>query len=245
MMDINRKDMMIAVGITIGAAVLVLFMKRNSSQAAAGSGTGGVTDIMGGFTSASTVFVPTSSYDLNYNTYKGSVTYSTITNNSQSETTTTYAPVNSNNNNPINSPTGGSTVSGSNVTSIVSVPAPAATSGTPIITTGSSNVVNIPTQQTNTQPAAPPAVAASPPPAPRPAPAPSVPTWENALQGMHYATPRGGWDPNSVVDNLKSHGYNASLASRQQLASSMGISGYQGTAAQNVQMLNTLKAVGL
>lgn len=236
MMDLNKKDMLIAVGVTVGLAVLVLFMKNQNGggNVAGGSGTGGTSDIMGGFTSASTVYVPTSSYDLQYNTYKGSVTYSTVTNNSQSETTTTYAPVNSNNNSPVNSPTVGN---GSSVSGLVSVSPPAATSAPPVITTGSGNVINPPTQQTNTVPVLRAPVEVAPP--------PSTPSWENALSGMHYATPSGGWDPNSVVDNLKSHGYNSDMAHRQQLAGAMGIQGYQGTAAQNIQMLNTLKAAGL
>lgn len=224
----ERKEIIIAVGVTVGAAVLVLFMKgHNAGNATAGSGTGGVTDIMGGFTSASTVYIPTSSYDLNFNTYKGSVSYSTVTNNSQSETTTTYAPVNSNNGSPVNSPTVGN---GSSVSGLVSVPPPASTSGPPVITTGSNNVVNIPTQQTNTTPAAP--VAAAPPPPP-----------PNRMMGnMHYATPSGGWDPNSVVDYIKSKGGYADFASRKILYDQTMGGGYTGSASQNVMFLHALEA---
>src|SRR6476619_6072480 len=60
----------------------------------------------------------------------------------------------------------------------------------------------------------------------------------------NYATPRGGWNPNSVVDNLKQAGAVADMNARKQYASQAGISNYSGTAAQNVQLLNTLKAQG-
>jgi len=60
----------------------------------------------------------------------------------------------------------------------------------------------------------------------------------------NYRTPRGGWNPNSVVDNLKQAGAAADMNARKQYASQAGISNYTGTAAQNVQLLNTLKAQG-
>lgn len=251
-MDMNKKDTLIAVGVVAGAAVLVLFLKNRNSASTGGNLSGGVTDIMGGFQTAGTIYVPTSSYDLQYNTYKGAVTYSTVTNNQMSTTTTTYAPVNSNNGNSIdngnsiNSPSGGSTVSGSPVTSLVSTSPAAGVSSPPIITTGSGNVVN-PVQQP--QPSPPPAPVQSAPPAPPPPPAPSAPAqpaWEGALvSGYHYATPAGGWNPGSIVDNMKSHGFRSSYNDQANLAAAMGIQGYQGTAAQNIQMLNSLKAVGL
>lgn len=46
---------------------------------------------------------------------------------------------------------------------------------------------------------------------------------------------------NSIVDYLKSVGQDSSYAARAQMAASMGISNYTGTAAQNTQLLNTLK----
>lgn len=60
----------------------------------------------------------------------------------------------------------------------------------------------------------------------------------------NYATPRGGWNPNSVVDNLKQAGAAADINARKSYASQAGISNYTGTASQNVQLLNTLKAQG-
>lgn len=246
-MDMNKKDMIIAVGVVAGAAVLVLFLKNQNSASSGGSTSGGVTDIMGGFQTAGTIYVPTSSYDLQYNTYKGAVTYSSVTNNQETTTTTTYAPVNSNNGSPqnINSPTGGSTVTGSPVTNIVTKPPAAGVSAPPIITTGSGNVINPVTQPVHVAPAPVQTTPSAPPPPPAPS-APAAPAWEGALiGGMHYATPRGGWSPGSVVDNLKSHGFAADYGNRSKLAASMGIGGYQGTAAQNIQMLNNLKAVGL
>lgn len=48
-------------------------------------------------------------------------------------------------------------------------------------------------------------------------------------------------DPNSIVDYLKSTGSDSSYSARKELAASMGISNYSGTASQNTQMLNALK----
>lgn len=45
----------------------------------------------------------------------------------------------------------------------------------------------------------------------------------------------------SLVDYLKSKGLNSSFAARQQLATRHGIKSYQGTAAQNVALLNKLQ----
>lgn len=230
---IERKDALIGVGVAVGAAVLVLFLKKPAATSAPSGGSGSQ-DIMGGFATASTVYVPTSEYNISYDTYKGAVSYATTTNNSVSTTTTTYAPVNS----PINSPSGGSTVSASPIVGGIvhtGTPAPSA----PVnIVSNSPTPVNPPTSQTNTTPAAP---------APQaPAPQPSTPGWFGAMGGggMHYATPRGGWNPNSVVDNLKSHGYAADYNSRSNLAAAMGITGYTGSAAQNTQMLQLLNANG-
>ena len=49
------------------------------------------------------------------------------------------------------------------------------------------------------------------------------------------------YDPNSIVDYLKSTGSDSSYSARKELAASMGISNYSGTASQNTQMLNALK----
>jgi hypothetical protein len=61
--------------------------------------------------------------------------------------------------------------------------------------------------------------------------------------GIKYAVPRGGWNPNSVVDYLKSKGYKNSLSDRGTLAKQAGISGYKGTAAQNTLLLSKLKKI--
>lgn len=45
----------------------------------------------------------------------------------------------------------------------------------------------------------------------------------------------------SIVDYLKSQGAASDYASREALAASLGMSGYQGTAEQNTQLLNALK----
>lgn len=46
---------------------------------------------------------------------------------------------------------------------------------------------------------------------------------------------------NSIVDYLKSTGADSSYAARKKKAAELGISNYTGTAAQNTQMLNTLR----
>lgn len=202
----ERKDILIAVGVTVGAAVLVLFMKHNNTSVGTASN-GGVSDIAGGFTTAGTVFIPTESYDLNFNTYKGNVSYSTV----NSNTTTTYSPINS----PITVPEA------------------------PHITGPIDVVVNPPTQQTNTTPAASAPTAAKPP-------SPQKDTkafgfagpWKPG--GATYAAPSGGWNQTSVVDLLKSHGYNADMGSRSALASQFGIANYTGSAQQNTLLMNDL-----
>lgn len=209
MMDLTKKDALIGVGVAVGAAVLVIFLRGRNSASTGGNISGGVTDIMGGFQTADTVFVPTSSYDIQYNTYKGAVTYSTVTNNNQSTTTTTY----------------------SDISGTVTVP-PQPIPDPPHITTGSGSTVNPPTTQTGTTPAAP---------APT-TPTPATPSQPLMMGDLHYTVPKGGWNPNSVVDYIKSKGGYADMASRTKLASEMGIKNYTGTAAQNIQMLNALKA---
>ena len=49
------------------------------------------------------------------------------------------------------------------------------------------------------------------------------------------------WDDNSIVDYLKSTGQDSSYSARKELAESMGISNYSGSASQNTEMLNALK----
>lgn len=69
----------------------------------------------------------------------------------------------------------------------------------------------------------------------------------NSITLVHsgtYQTPRGGWNPNSVVDHLKMAGAAADMATRKQYAMEAGIQNYSGTAAQNVQLLSALKAQG-
>ena len=47
---------------------------------------------------------------------------------------------------------------------------------------------------------------------------------------------------NSIVDYLKSVGQDSSYSARKEIAKSLGISNYTGTASQNTQMLNTLRS---
>lgn len=76
---------------------------------------------------------------------------------------------------------------------------------------------------------------------------PTPPATPNPLKpesaGITYAVPRGGWNPNSVVDYLKSKGYKNTYNDRTKLASQAGITGYRGSAVQNKQLLTKLKAL--
>lgn len=87
-----------------------------------------------------------------------------------------------------------------------------------------------------------PAAAAPAPSVVAPAPAPAQTSKPTRMGNMNYATPAGGWDPNSVVDFIKAHGGYADFASRKILASQMGIQNYTGTAEQNINMLNNLRS---
>lgn len=55
------------------------------------------------------------------------------------------------------------------------------------------------------------------------------------------ATTSSGYDPNSIVDYLKSQGQDSSYSARKQLAQQMGIKDYKGSGTQNTQLLNMLK----
>lgn len=57
--------------------------------------------------------------------------------------------------------------------------------------------------------------------------------------------PRYNGNSASISDALSAVGANGSYQSRQQIAAANGISNYTGTAAQNMQMLNMLKAGNL
>ncbi|WZK93539.1 N-acetylmuramoyl-L-alanine amidase [Bacillus phage BvP] len=67
------------------------------------------------------------------------------------------------------------------------------------------------------------------------APAPAKPAPSKSSGSPDFNT-------NSVVDFLSSVGVDSSLANRKKLASKYGISGYEGTAAQNSKLLDKLKA---
>ena len=54
--------------------------------------------------------------------------------------------------------------------------------------------------------------------------------------------PSSGYTGSSIVDYLKSIGQDSSFANRARLAMQYGINGYQGTAAQNTQLLNKMRA---
>lgn len=198
MFDLDKKDYLIGGAVVAGFALIVIMRRHAASSGSSGAG------MLSGpnYSTAGTVYVPTTSYDIHYMTNKGSITKTK--NVSNGNTTTTYAPAPSTN-----------------------TPAPGPSHSTP-------PVHHHPTP---------------PPPKPKPKPkpktkpatkAPSHPHYDgyalrilHGLKHEHYATPHGGWNPNSLVDNLKSHGLNATWASQQKLAKISGMTHYTGTAKQN------------
>ena len=49
-------------------------------------------------------------------------------------------------------------------------------------------------------------------------------------------------DPNSIMDWFKRHGLNGSYAARERFFRQAGLTGYRGTAQQNIALLRWLKA---
>lgn len=186
---IDRKELLIAGGVTVGAAVLVLFMRKPAADTTSSSN-----DIPGGFSSAPTVYLPSDPGTGGY--------------------TPAPPPIGDFPQPPIHYPPS-------------PVPVP------PVIKSHGPGKVNPPTKQTGKTGKAP---------APH-APAPKAHTTAPKEIGtMHYATPKGGWNPSSIVDYVKEHGGDGSLAGRAKLAAAYGIKGYKGTAAQNKSLLAKLKA---
>lgn len=212
---IDRKTALIAVGVTVGAAALVLFLKKPAAVDHVQNN-----DIAGGFATASTVYVPTESYNIAYNNYKGAVSYSTV----DHTTTTTVQNDPSGNPPPVHLPP--------------PPPPPPVITTTGGSTAGTFNggFANPPTIQTGTTPTAP----APAHPAPPVHTAPQAP---KEIGTLHYATPKGGWNPNSIVDYVKEHGGDSSFSGRSKLAAAEGIKGYTGTAAQNQSLLSKLKGI--
>lgn len=77
------------------------------------------------------------------------------------------------------------------------------------------------------------------------------PNWDDTYVGdgggsgsgdVEYFPPCSNYNGVSIVDGLKSIGANSSYSYRGTIAIANGITGYKGTAAQNTQMLNLLKA---
>ncbi|MFC7322583.1 alkaline phosphatase [Halobacillus campisalis] len=65
-------------------------------------------------------------------------------------------------------------------------------------------------------------------------------SWKDQ-NGISYAVPMQGWNEWSVVDYLKSNGYPSSLTFRGEIADSYEMEGYNGSAPQNLYMLDELK----
>jgi hypothetical protein len=61
-----------------------------------------------------------------------------------------------------------------------------------------------------------------------------------ATTGVSSLPSLTGYRGTSIVEALKSKGVDSSYASRKKLAEKLGIAGYTGTAAQNVQMIKKL-----
>lgn len=71
---------------------------------------------------------------------------------------------------------------------------------------------------------------------------PPAPAAENQEQKMEGLPDLSGYSGVSIVDGLKSAGADSSYAYRKTLAEKLGIAGYSGTAAQNLEMLRKLGA---
>lgn len=81
----------------------------------------------------------------------------------------------------------------------------------------------------------------TPAPAPTKSPAPvQTPTAKTTTT----STPSSSYSGGSIVDYLRSVGQDSSYSSRATLAQQYGISNYTGTASQNTQLLNALRAGG-
>lgn len=89
-MDLDKKDLMIGGVVVAGLAAVVLFMRGKGGQGTTNAAqlSGGTAEIQGGFPTASTVYIPTKSYDIHYLTNNGTIT----TTNNQGKTTTVTSP---------------------------------------------------------------------------------------------------------------------------------------------------------
>lgn len=63
----------------------------------------------------------------------------------------------------------------------------------------------------------------------------------NVVEQMEMIPNLHGYEGTSLVDGLKSFGYEYSYTYRKSIASMVGIQGYRGTAEQNIKMLEILK----
>lgn len=73
-------------------------------------------------------------------------------------------------------------------------------------------------------------------------PKPSVSKPSVSKPSVPKPSPKPTQSGGSVVDYMNSKGMNSSFNSRKQLATKYGIAGYIGSASQNIQLLNKLKA---
>src|SRR5699024_12339174 len=65
----------------------------------------------------------------------------------------------------------------------------------------------------------------------------------NLLSKLKSGKPKkkGNTKTNSIVEYIKSIGVNSSFSNRTKLAKQYGISGYKGTASQNIRLLNAMR----
>lgn len=85
MEDVNKKDLLIAGAVVVGGALLVLLFHKGTTTGTTTPSSSGAAALMGGYGTAPTVYVPTSSYDITYETNNG-----TIVNSSGPTPSTTY-----------------------------------------------------------------------------------------------------------------------------------------------------------
>lgn len=252
-MELQKHDLFVAGGVVVALGLVVIFMKNQGGGGGVTPSSSGSAALVGGYTTAQTVYVPTSSYDINYLTNNGTM----VTNTTNNQTSVTYAPTQNNNGGLITHPVIDPGTPIISTTPPVIKPTPPVAVAHPI--EGPPPALPVPHPPTPTPTPKPPTlVTPSKPtpttyhaptkpivkPAPKPAPKPN-PILSVLKKGTKYSTPKTGWDKNSVVDLLKANGDANDYASRQKLAAAAGIKGYTGTASQNTSLIHSLEGAGL
>lgn len=258
-MDTRQK--MIVGGVAIaGVAGLFYASKRSSGAASSSQGqTMSITAGGGGFETAGTLYIPTTSQSTyeNYGTnnvsnsstngyvtstqvgteVQGNATIGTSTTGSQaaagSAPSATSVSAGNNSGNASNSNNSAPVNSNNPTTTATTV---TNSPGTAIVNTNSGSKSVPATTQTKTAKAL---TVAKPAPQHNPTPKKAAPT---AQQALFNRVNDGNYKGVSIVDYLKGAKVDSSYKARQGYAATLGIKNYHGTAAQNTQMLKDFRA---